>query len=426
MAAIPLATVNGPAIAGLIGQDIPLTVTFDNAATNPADIGYSPFVDIVMPATGDAPPAPNDGISFKPGSATYNSLPLSTTVLTFSAQGTATHPFAKNPDGTSLIVAGKPGDQLVVVQLPFGSYGPDQPAAVIDFTGSVSPLAQPNHTYDVTATGGFQFQTDTAGNPTVNVATIGATTTDPVEPQLFRIKKTSSAPEAETATGPNFQHTYTVSMAVAPGQTVTNLQLADVLPGNVQFVSLVTATGNGATTVTPVATPSTTVPGGTLTRQFNQVLGTGSDSDVVITFSYFVPQDDAAGLDVIPLGTGGTAIATNVANATGTWTSPNPNYPGPQTIASDPDDANAQHTLTVRTVALQKSYADLTNPGSPRAGDLIEYTLNFQVSDFFALDNFDITDVISDGQEFDATFTPTLTYTQQSESYTAAPFARRT
>lgn len=425
MAAIPLATVNGPAIAGLIGQDIPLTVTFDNAATNPADIGYSPFVDIVMPATGDAPPAPNDGISFKPGSATYNSLPLSTTVLTFSAQGTATHPFAKNPDGTSLIVAGKPGDQLVVVQLPFGSYGPDQPAAVIDFTGSVSPLAQPNHTYDVTATGGFQFQTDTAGNPTVNVATIGATTTDPVEPQLFRIKKTSSAPEAETATGPNFQHTYTVSMAVAPGQTVTNLQLADVLPGNVQFVSLVTATGNGATTVTPVATPSTTVPGGTLTRQFNQVLGTGSDSDVVITFSYFVPQDDAAGLDVIPLGTGGTAIATNVANATGTWTSPNPNYPGPQTIASDPDDANAQHTLTVRTVALQKSYADLTNPGSPRAGDLIEYTLNFQVSDFFALADFNVADVLSDGQEFDATFTPTLSYTQRSgsESYTAATFA---
>ena len=423
LAAVPTATINGPDLSALIGQEIPLTVTFDNTATNPADIGYSPFVDIVMPATGDAPPTPFDGISFKPGSAKYNNLSLATTVLTFNAQGQATHPFAKNPDGTSLVVTGKPGDQLVVVQLPFGSYGPEQPAAEIDFVGVVSPLAQPSSSYPVTATGGFQYQTDTSGNPTVNIATLGETTTDPIQPQLFRIKKTSSAPEAETATGPNFQHTYTVSMAVAPGQTVTNLQLADVLPGNVQFVSLVTATGNGATTVTPVATPSTTVPGGTLTRQFNQVLGTGSDSDVVMTFSYFVPQDDAAGLDVIPLGTGGTAIATNVANATGTWTSPNPNYPGPQTIASDPDDANAQHTLTVRTVALQKSYADLTNPGSPRAGDLIEYTLNFQVSDFFALADFNVADVLSDGQEFDATFTPTLTFTQQSESFAAAPFA---
>ncbi len=422
LAAVPSATITGPDLSALIGQEIPLTVTFDNTAADPADIGYSPFVNIVMPATGDAPPTPFDGISFKPGSATYNGLSLQTTVLTFNAQGQATHPFAKNPDGTPLVVTGKPDDQLVVVQLPFGSYGPDQPAAEINFTGIVSPLAQPNSSYPVTATGGFQFQTDSAGNPTVNVATLGTTTTDPIQPQLFRINKTSSAPEAETATGPNFQHTYTVSMAVAPGQTVTNLQLADVLPGNVQFVSLVTATGNGATTVTPVATPSTTVPGGALTRQFDQVLGTGSESDVVMTFSYFVPQDDAAGLDVIPLGTGGTALATNVASATGTWTSANPNYPGPQTISSDPDDANAQHTLTARTVALQKSYADLTNPGSPRAGDLIEYTLNFQVSDFFALADFDITDVISDGQEFDATFTPTLTFTQQSESYTAEAF----
>lgn len=236
LAAIPTATINGPDLSALIGQEIPLTVTFDNTATNPADIGYSPFVDIVMPATGDAPPTPFDGISFKPNSATYNGLSLATTVLTFNAQGQATHPFAKNPDGTSLVVTGKPGDQLVVVQLPFGSYGPDQPAAEINFTGVVSPLAQPSSSYPVTATGGFQFQTDSAGNPTVNIATLGTTTTDPIQPQLFRIKKTSNAPEAETATGPNFQHTYTVSMAVAPGQTVTNLQLADVLPGSVQFV----------------------------------------------------------------------------------------------------------------------------------------------------------------------------------------------
>ena len=422
MAAIPTATVNGGA-GTLIGQEIPLTVTFDNTATDPADIGYSPFVDIVMPATGDAPPTPDDGISFKPGSASYNGLSLTTTVLTFDTAGKATHPFAKNPDGTALIVSGKPGDQLVVVRLPFGSYGPDQPAAVINFIGAVSPLAQPNASYPITATGGFQYQTDTAGNPTVNVATIGATTTDPVEPQLFRLKKTSSAPEAETATGPNFQHTYTVSMAVAPGQTVNDLLLADVLPNNIQFVSVNTVTGAGSTTITPVADPSTSTPGGTLSRRFDKIIGTGSDTDAVMTFTYFVPQDDAAGLDVIPLGTGGTAIATNVANATGTWTSANPNFPDPQTVESDPDDANAQHTLTARTVALQKSFVDLTNPGSPRAGDLIEYTLNFQVSDFFALDNFDIADVISDGQAFDATFTPTLTYTQQSESYTAAPFA---
>ncbi|MFM8539615.1 MAG: isopeptide-forming domain-containing fimbrial protein, partial [Planctomycetaceae bacterium] len=422
LAAIPTATISGPDFGALIGQEIPLTVTFDNTATNPADIGYGPFVDIVMPVTGDAPPAPNDGISFKPGSASYNGLSLTPFVKTFNAQGTTEHPFAKNPDGTAVIVTGKPGDQLLAFQLPFGSYGPEQPAAAINFTGVISPLAQPNTAYPVTATGGFQFQTDTAGNPTVNVATLGTPTTDPVEPQLFRLRKTSSAPEAETATGPNFKHTYTVSMAVAPGQTVNNLLLADVLPNNVQFVSLNTATANGSTSTTVVSTPSTTVPGGTLSRRFDRVVGTGSDSDAVMTFTYYVPQDDAAGIDVIPLGTGGTAIATNVASATGTWTSANPNFPGPQSISSDPTDPSARHTLTARTVALQKGVADLTNPGSPRSGDVLEYTLNFQVSDFFALQNFTVADVLSDGQAFDATFTPTLTFTQKTQTFTAQPF----
>ena len=416
LAATPTATVAGPVLSSLIGQDIPLTVSFDNTGT---DIGYSPFVDIVMPATGDAPPTPNDGISFKPGSASYNGLSLVTKVLTFDTAGKATHPFAKNIDGTPVIVSGKAGDQLVVVQLPFGSYGPDQPAAVINFTGSVSPLAQPNHTYDVTATGGFQYQVDGSGNPTINVAEFGSQSTDPVQPQLFRIKKTSTAPEGETATGPNFTHSYTVSIAVAPGQTVTDMLLSDVLPNNVQFVSVTTVSGHGTTTITPVSTPTTSTPGGTLSRTLDQVVGTGSASDAVMTFTYFVPEKDASNADVIPLGTGGTAVAVNTSSAAGKWTSPNPNYPNEQTVTSSPTDPDSKHTLTAKTTALQKLVADLTHPGAPRAGDTLEYTLNFQVSDYFALADFNLADVLTDGQEFDATFTPTITYIQKSQTLTS-------
>jgi len=415
LAATPTATVGGPVPSSLIGQDIPLTVTFDNTGS---DIGYSPFVDIVMPATGDAPPTPNDGISFKPGSASYNGLSLVTKVLTFDSAGKTTHPFAKNPDGSSVVVTGKPGDQLVVVQLPFGSYGPDQPAAVINFIGSVSTLAQPNHTYDVTATGGFQYQVDGSGNPTINVAEFGSESTDPVQPQLFRIKKTSTAPEGETATGPNFTHSYTVSIAVAPGQTVTDMLLSDILPNNVQFVSVTTVSGNGTTTITPVSTPTTSTPGGTLSRTLDQVVGTGSASDAVMTFTYFVPEKDASNADVIPLGTGGTAVALNTSSAGGKWTSANPNYPDEQTVTSSPTDPDSKHTLTAKTTALQKTVADLTHPGAPRAGDTLEYTLNFQVSDYFALSDFNLADVLTDGQEFDTSFTPTITYTQHTQTLT--------
>ena len=93
-----------------------------------------------------------------------------------------------------------------------------------------------------------------------------------------------------------------------------------------------------------------------------------------------------------------------------------PNFPNPQTVESDP----AQHTLTAKTTAVQKAVADLTHPGSPRAGDTLEYTLTFQVSDYFALANFDLADVLTDGQAFDTTFTPTITYTQKSQTLTGA------
>lgn len=196
-------TTNSDAIA-FLGAEIPLTVTFDNTGS---DIGYGPFVDVIMPATGDAPPLPENGIAFKPGTASYLGIPLTPTLLTFGPTGQVNHPFAKDTLGNPIIISGAFGDQLLVFQLPFGSYGPDQPPAEINFIGTISDLAQPVNTYTITATGGFQFQLDGAGNPTVNIADFGATATDPVTPELFVIEKDSSTPEDETATGPNFQHT---------------------------------------------------------------------------------------------------------------------------------------------------------------------------------------------------------------------------
>ena len=421
------ATVNlTGASQSLLGEDVNFVVTFDNTSTDPTDnIGYSPFVDIVMPLTGDAPPLPNNGISFPSGStASYNGLNLSTTEVIFDVNGEAIHPFAKDSSGQPVIISGKPGDQLIVVELPFGSYGPTQPPIDIDFTGSISPDAQPNHAYDITATGGYRYQVDAVGNPTDDNAAFGTTIVDPVQPQLFRLKKTSNTPEHETATGPNFQHSYTVSMAVAPGQTVDNLELTDLLPDEVQFVSVGTISGNGSTTQTQTSAPSTTSPGGTLSYAFDQVIGTGNDNDVRLVFDYYVAQQDANGQDVIPLGSGGTKTITNNSSATGLWTSANPNFPTQQTVSSNASDPNSQYALTARTVALQKSFTDLTNPGSPKAGDEIRYTLNFQISDFFALDTAVLNDVLSDGQEFDASFTPTLTFRQQAgnDNYANEPF----
>ncbi|HBP81340.1 MAG TPA: hypothetical protein DD662_02415, partial [Planctomycetaceae bacterium] len=410
----------------LLGEEVNFVVTFDNASNDPTDnVGYSPFVDIVMPATGDAPPLPENGISFSSGSATYNGMNLQTTVITFDANGEATHPFAKDSAGQPLVIQGTAGDELVVVELPFGSYGPSQPPIDINFQGQISPLAQPTRSYDVTATGGYRYQLDASGNPTVDQADFGTTATDPVQPQLFRLKKTSNTPEHETATGPNFKHSYTVSMAVAKDQTVENLTLKDELPAEVQFVSVTSMTGNQSNTQTQILPgPSTTTPGGVLEYEFDQVIGTGNNGDVQLVFEYYVTQQDQNGQPVIPLNTGGTKLITNKSSASGTWTSSNPNFLTPQSVSSS-NSPDTEYNLTARTVSLQKSFSKVGGGTTYKAGDTIEYRLNFQVSDYFALNNVTLEDILSDGQEIDASFTPTISFQQQANgnNFTNQPFA---
>ena len=188
-------------------------------------------------------------------------------MVDFDANGDATHPFAKDAQGQPLVIKGTPGDQLVVVQLPFGSYGPDQPPIDINFTGVASSDAQanPNPAYKIQTQGGFQYDTDLANNPTVNVATMGQQTTDAVEPQLFRLTKTSDAQENETVTGPNFTHTYSVNVDVATGQTVEDLVLTDILPNSVQFVADTTSGG------TMVQTPNQSQLGYVLSNFVNKI-----------------------------------------------------------------------------------------------------------------------------------------------------------
>ena len=65
-------------------------------------------------------------------------------------------------------------------------------------------------------------------------------------PVVYRLTKTYSGPEDETATGPNFPRQYTVTADVARGSRLTQLQLTDVLPDNVQFVSVDSTLVHGA------------------------------------------------------------------------------------------------------------------------------------------------------------------------------------
>ena len=118
-------------------------------------------------------------------------------------------------------------------------------------------------------------------------------------PAIWRLTKTYIGPEDETATGPNFPRQYRIDVDIATGQTVTSVDLTDALPGSLQFLSVVsTLVNNAPAAATAVATPSTTVPGGALTRRFATVIGTAGTQDASLIFSYFVPRMNDTGTAV--------------------------------------------------------------------------------------------------------------------------------
>ena len=186
-----------------IGADFSFTATFDN--TSAVDTGYGPFIDLYFPVTGvdGAGAATDDGISFL--GASFLGSPVNSSnirQLTFDATGTVTHPFLRNVDGSYMTVSGTPGDMLVIIQLPFGSFTPTQPAAVVTVDAHLSDLADlsdPTSILGIRSRAGFRYGNDPldnfcCGDPPLTTAGPSTATwpQDVLTPALISVTKTYS------------------------------------------------------------------------------------------------------------------------------------------------------------------------------------------------------------------------------------------
>jgi LPXTG-site transpeptidase (sortase) family protein len=391
-----------------IGDNVTFTVTFDNTNTVP---GYGPLIDLIIPTNGpDGSPNP-DGLTFV--DATYLGVALEKTVITVPGSGCVTHPYMRDNTGAYIQVCSlTPGDTFVALRLPFGSFTPEQPPLVVNVTTSMSNLADLGTPLTIQARGGYEFGFTPlddwccGDDPSLSLS---SWTNDSVNPILFTLSKSYSGPEDETATGPNFPRQYTVTAEIAPGQSMTAFNLTDVLPNNMQFVSLVSTNPGGAS----CTLPSTSTPGGTLSCDFSgSVSGT-----VTMTFEYYIPLRDSANASVIDPASGNDVTSCNNASSGGTWTPLDARDTG-GTFTEDP--SGCEHTLTDKSIAIQKSVS-VVGGGDVFPGKTLEYTLNFQISDFFAFQDIVVTDIFSDGQHFDSSFVPTLQI--NGNSYTLATAA---
>ena len=253
--AAPTVTLSTATMETLLGGQFSFTASFTNTSSQ---VGFAPFIDLILTATGkDGGGAEiDDGITFV--SATYFGQPVKAYTITFDAAGNAIHPLAKDSTGAAVIVnaatyGARAGDQLVVLELSFASVSNGQPAIPVVITAQLSNLADTAGSPDLTikARGGFQYGNDSANNPTVDPSLIEAGTHSlVVHPTVVTLTSSVNMPEGETATGPNFERTITVTATPAPGQTLTNVDVTQSLPNSIRVTAITHSAGGTITSIT--------------------------------------------------------------------------------------------------------------------------------------------------------------------------------
>ncbi len=418
LTAEPTASIDVPSEVSL-GNDFSATITFDNDVTGPpdADVGFVPFVDLILPTNGaDGGPSGqiDDGVTFN--GATFLGTPITSHEIVFDASGQALHPLAVDASGNPLVVTGAPGDTLVVFELPFGSFAPGQTPVQIDVDLSLSDLADIDQDLDFQVRGGFALGTTPLDDPATDPSiTQSSFTTTSITPALFTLEKFNNAPESETATGPNFERTYFIEIDVADGQTLENFIVTDALPDTIVYL--------GATTSGTILTEpglNNVVPAGSLLEVDLGTIVGGAGVDAVIEIQYYVNDVDSAGNPVINPLSGDDTQTINDVRGTATFRPLDPRDP----VANLVSDITVQDDILENlSLATQKSFviSDDQNVSGLSPGDTLLYTIDVQISDFFSIGDLVVDDLIPDGLVFNSGFTPQLSVTEGGVSLTGGP-----
>lgn len=336
---------------------------FETNFTNAGAPGYGPYLRVELPADLTL----DSATVFGTGGGITN-------VGTFPAApgNQLTDPI------TGQTVTGTPGNSLLVLTYPVGSVvdgGPDLP---IDICLTIDPGATVGDSLPVDITPMYEFGDTPTGD---NGPITGTTINQDVTPTVLTFSKTQNAPESERPPATSWPYTYTLTADIANTATINPLVISDQLPVDFQFTGPINISGGAGCAIT--TQPSTVMPGGNLevTCSGNTV-GTSAASDVEVTYSGYI-------IDTLDETVCTTEDQVNNASADGTYVPAS----GPNQVLPTVNDTT---TVTAKHVAVQKG----VSPGQAAPGSALDYTLDFQVTDFGDADSLVVTDTIPDGIDF--------------------------
>ncbi|MEZ5649743.1 MAG: DUF4347 domain-containing protein [Burkholderiaceae bacterium] len=390
----------------LLAETFHVSVSIDN--TDTVDSGFRPYVDVFVPVMGADGGATPDGLTLQ--SASWFGQILDVQRITLSGAdilaGTVDHPLFRDAGGSAAvsIPAGmQAGDELVVIELPMTSLGPDAPAIPIDLEFLVSSDADAGTPLTTFARAGFALGADAGSDPSGDPSLLGADQSFTVSPQPYRLRTTLIAEDGRAPSGPNWPVGLRVDIDVADGQTLSGVDLSAALDGAMLFTPIVGspttiggqdigASPSGSwTNVNGVlvsaaagdsATASTITPGGTVTRSFASLTGANVGVDASMVVQVHVPEFDASSAPTVDPATGDLLSLFADASSTASWTPTDGRDAGQSPGVSLSGDF---HLLTGSAmVHKRQSIANDVGPSGFSPGDTVGYEIELDVSDYFA------------------------------------------
>lgn len=376
------------------------TVTYEFEFSNSWATGYGPYIDLRLPSWVDS----DDWITLN--TATYLWTPLVIEVLTADGDF-VDHPYAETVTWSQQIFINT-WEQYIVIQIPFGSFANGQ-IADISLSLDIDSYADLWSPLNLTTQWWFQYWCDASNNPSNDPSQQWVPLTTSISPTIFTVEKIFQWSEYEMVSWPNFTSSYRITADIADWQTVTSMQLIDQLPQWLQYIWV-----SGISPAWSIgAEPSTTTP---VTNWDNEVIvdfwsvtGWPWTVDVSMIVEYYVPEYDALGDDIIDPNTWDDELATNVWIWSWNWKPID--LDDTQWVVFDSDTTSN----SIQSIAVQKTAIISWWVSVPWA--IVEYTLDFQISDYFTFDDIVITDVLSDGLRHDSVQVPMFTVSDSFGSY---------
>ncbi|MCE4601873.1 MAG: isopeptide-forming domain-containing fimbrial protein [Desulfurococcales archaeon] len=307
-----------------------------------------------------------------------------------------------SPGNAVLNITGSPGQIVYLAWIPVSAVSSLQIYPDILLHVNLQPGSSTSIQHRLNFTLTYYLGTDALDNPWSDEPVSEYSSLINLTPTIIRVVKEEVkvsgglgdwAEEDTVPVGPNYLYNYTIYLDIAPGYNVSEVNLTDILP---QGYNVTGYWWNVYSTVSSSTFTLSNNPytGGILRLNLVNATGVSGYDAIIMLEGHLIP-------DILSCNT--TINIVNTAYVTAAYHDVNTNTTTIYT-ASSTENLTAKHMTVEKSAAL---VIDNNAPG-PTPGDIVEYTIYLEVSDYSNLTNVIVNDTLGNGLLVDRSRDPEL------------------